>query len=150
MEQVQAAVTQAGIEAANRALGSSFMFETLSSMEEYAFEIPEDMVFVLRITVYVEENNIYGLIKDVDVAQPLKIYVYEDNTQIVGQGEFYFNKLLYFNAKKGSSYTVRFYNSGLKKLVNVMHPRLLARQHIDNLYDGTKGAAHMKKGQMMW
>ena len=34
------------------------MFETLSSMEEYAFEIPEDMTFAMRMGIYVEENNI--------------------------------------------------------------------------------------------
>ena len=61
------------------------MFETLSSVEEYSFDILESMTFYLMISIYVEENNVYGFVKDVDVAQPLKVYAYEDNTQIVGQ-----------------------------------------------------------------
>lgn len=33
---------------------STFMFEILSSVEEYAFEIQEDMSFFIRMTIYVE------------------------------------------------------------------------------------------------
>ena len=107
------------------------------------------MTFILKMTIYVEENNVYGYVKDVDSAQALKVYVYEDNAQIIGQGEFYFDYALRFQAKKGSTYTIRFYNSGLKKLVNVAHPKMIAQQHLENLYDGSKGAEHMKKGQML-
>ena len=88
------------------------------------------MAFFIKMTIYVEENNVYSYVKDVDSAQPLKVYVYEDNTQIIAQGEFYFEYFIQFQAKKGSSYTVRFYNSGIKKLVNVGHPKMIAKQNI--------------------
>jgi hypothetical protein len=36
------------------------------------------------MVTYVLENNVYGLIKDIETASPLKVFVYEDNIRIVG------------------------------------------------------------------
>lgn len=77
------------------------------------------------MVIYTLENNAYGIIKDIDTAGALKVYVYEDNAQIIGQGEFYFEKIINFTAKPKSTYTLRFYNDGIPKLVSLSYPNLL-------------------------
>lgn len=40
----------------------------------------------LKMIVYTLENNAYGIVKDISQSGIIKVYVYEDNTRIVGQG----------------------------------------------------------------
>ena len=100
--------------------------------------------------VYIENAGVYGPIADVEKENALKVYVYEDNNRIVANVEFFYNSVIIFDSKKGSSYMCRFYNpSSTNKLVNILHPKMIAQHHLDGLYDGEKGSAHMKKGQML-
>ena len=82
------------------------------------------------MVVYTLENNAYGIIKDIETSGVLKAYVYEDNSQIVAQAEFYFEKILKFKAKAKSTYTIRFYNDGIPKLISFSYPNLLESSHV--------------------
>lgn len=43
-------------------------------------------------------------------------------------------------------YTIRFYNKGSRKLVEVSHPQVIHSKHIDSLYDKDKAKEHLQKG----
>lgn len=36
--------------------------------------------------IYTQENNAYGLVKDIEISKALKENVYENNDRIVGEG----------------------------------------------------------------
>jgi hypothetical protein len=94
----------------------------------------EDREMSFKMMIYTLENNAYGVIKDIDTAGALKVYVYEDNSQIVAQAEFYFEKVLKFKVKAKSTYNIRFYNDGIPKLLSFNYPNLLESSHIEDLY----------------
>lgn len=76
--------------------------------------------------MYVLKDNAYGMVKDVDTAGLIKLYVYEDNNRIVGQAECFFMAAVLFKAKPKSTYTVRFYNDGITKLISLTFPEFVS------------------------
>jgi hypothetical protein len=62
--------------------------------DEFRINPTIDHMVIINMVVYVLDNNVYGLIKDLESASPLKVYVYEDNIRIISIGEFYFEKAL--------------------------------------------------------
>ena len=74
------------------------------------------------------------------------MYIYEENTQIVGQGEFFFENFVYFQAKQDLAYYIRFYSSGAQRLVTVAHPRIFSFSGVENIYNRSKAREHQRKG----
>ena len=91
---------------------------------------------LIVFTVYVEKNNVFSQVKNVEGEEPLKVYVYEDNTRIVAQGSFYFEHAISFPAKANSVYVLRFYNSGSLKLVSMIYNHFISSEAAKKLYDG--------------
>ena len=56
-----------------------------------------------------------------DKDEPLKVYVYEDNSRVIDQVSLYFQGIITFLAKAETTYTLRFYNSGTLKLVRMVY-----------------------------
>lgn len=83
--------------------------------------------------LYTIENNAYGFVRDIDVSKALKVYIYENNDRIVGQGEFYYSKAIKFSAKAGAHYIIRFYNDGVLKLVSFTYPSIIEHSLINNV-----------------
>jgi hypothetical protein len=109
----------------------------------------EDREMSFKMMIYTLENNAYGVIKDIDTAGALKVYVYEDNSQIVAQAEFYFEKVLKFKVKAKSTYNIRFYNDGIPKLLSFNYPNLLESSHIEDLYSNEKRHLHLWKTEVL-
>lgn len=83
--------------------------------------------------IYTQENNAYGLVKDIEISKALKVYVYENNDRIVGEGQFYYEKAFKFEAKAGAHYIFRFYNDGVLKLVSFTYPSLIQDSQMSNV-----------------
>lgn len=44
----------------------------------------------ISLRILVEKDNVYSSISDVDKDEPLKLYVYEDNSRVIAQSSAYF------------------------------------------------------------
>ena len=65
-------------------------FEIDHGIEEFVLTPTNDGSVLLHALIYILNDNAYGVVKDIGKSKTLKIYVYEDNNRIIGQGEFYF------------------------------------------------------------
>ena len=90
----------------------------------------------IYVDVYVEIDNFFIKINDVDKEPPLKIYVYENNHRIIVDKSFYFAGLVSFSGKADSTYTIRFYNTGSKKLIEARQNAILQTHQVEKLLEG--------------
>lgn len=79
----------------------------------------------MRFMVYVLKDNAYTLVRDIERTKSIRVYVYEDNSRIVAQSEFYFENVVRFEARANSKYVVRFYNEGETKLLSMDYPSFI-------------------------
>lgn len=54
-------------------------------MDEFVINLPQNQEIGMHIKIYVNEDNTYGEIQDVDREPPLRVYVYENNNRIIVQ-----------------------------------------------------------------
>lgn len=103
----------------------------------------------MLVKIYVSEDNVYGEIQDVEKEPPLRIYVYENNNRIIVQKEFYFQGIISFTAKKDSTYTIRYYNTGKQKLISVYQNRVIENSNVENLLSGDDAKKHVEKTKFL-
>lgn len=116
-------------------LATKFMFE-VKGIEEFVLNIPKEQMVHIYVNVYVEVDNFFIKIDDVDQEPPLKIYVYENNHRIIVDKYFYFAGLVSFRGKADSTYTIRFYNTGNKKLIEANQNNVLQTHQTEKLLEG--------------
>jgi hypothetical protein len=88
-----------------------------TQMDEFSITPSVNQYLSLSIRIFTHRDNTYTELSDVDAEGGVKVFVYENNEKIVGQGQFYFRGQIGFECKKGSGYIIRFYNEKVDKLI---------------------------------
>jgi hypothetical protein len=99
-------------------------------MTEFVFtpSVSQDMFF--KMAIFAHKDNAYTEIQDIDKDKPLGMYVLEDNSMVVAQGEFYFTGYVQFFCKAYIPYVIRFTNLGVNKLVSIKQPLMVEAMSI--------------------
>ena len=118
-------------------------------MEEFVFNIASEQPIVISVDIYVEADNSFEKVADVDEEPPLKIYIYENNHRITLQRELYFTGVIKFLGKRDSTYTIRFYNTGTSKLVQAGHNEIIQSHQEEKFLEGSAAQAHGEKARRL-
>ena len=127
-------------------LRKEFAFE-LVAVEEFVFSIPKEQVIHIDVGVYIKREGDYVQVDEVDKEFPLKVYVYGSNHELLVEKHFYFGGLISLIGKADSTYTIRFYSTGSKKLVEARHNEIWQTHQVANLLAEETIKAHGEKAK---
>lgn len=98
--------------------------------EDFLISLPVAQKVGFLISIYSNENGVYVRNNDIDSEKPLSLTVYENNRNTVYQSSFYFNDAYMFDGNADSTYTVRFENADMHRLVSLRTTTVLERSQI--------------------
>lgn len=82
-------------------------------------KVPVAQPFVVITQTYVEENNHYKQIENVDRETQTRYTITENNNKIIADERFFFQSGSTFQAGDKSKYTIKFFNTGRPKLISL-------------------------------
>jgi hypothetical protein len=109
---------------------TEYLFEQTVGSSEFFIKLPTAQQVAMNLYTYVAQDNTYIRTKNIEEEEPVKIYIYENNQNIVYQGEFYYQTYIIFEGQANAMYLIKVVNNGRTKLISMNCKKLLEEAHL--------------------
>ena len=109
---------------------TEYLFEQTVGSSEFFIKLPTSQQVAMNLYTYVAQDNTYIRTKNIEEEEPVKIYIYENNQNIVYQGEFYYQTYIIFEGQANAMYLIKVVNNGRTKLISMNCKKLLEEAHL--------------------
>ena len=82
------------------------------------------------MSIYSNENGVYTRKENIENEKPMQISIYENYNRLIYQDSFHFTNAYSFKGEPHSTYTIRFQNSDIHRLVSAKISNVLSNSNI--------------------
>ncbi len=78
---------------------TEYLFEQGLGASQFFIMLPAAQQVAINFYTYVAQDNTYVRTKNIQEEEPVKVYIYENNQNIVYQGDFYYQNYITFQGQ---------------------------------------------------
>jgi hypothetical protein len=112
---------------------NDYMFDMEpSTSEDFQLTLPHSQEIIFYSQIYINRDGVYVKSDDLEDEQPLQIYVYENSSRVIFQDSYFFKNFVGFSGQPNTTYSIKFSNNGLHRLISLSVAVLIEQTHIEN------------------